>query len=200
MAAPIAPPAARPRNGPGMLAAKNRSIGSPYAPRLAHASTAIAGMIQAVAIRDRRGISNAEASHINPSATVASRAHAYGGNPVLPLIQFSNGLTAERTGSSSGTPTKKPAKTRSPNAVNGKSPATSSAHLPSRGSGATQMAVQTSVNRMSRITSGVAIGLSPDASYASHLKSEPAHVPCRCTPPHQWPWQVVLECSPPQGA
>ena len=155
MTAPMALPATRPRNGPGMLAAKNRSIGSPYTPRLTNASTATAGMIQAVAIRDRRGMSNAEASHTSPSAIVASRSQACGGTPALPLIQSSSGLTAERTGSSAGTPTKNPAKTRSPNAVNGTSPATTSAHSPSRGSGATQTAVQTSVNRMSRAVSSI---------------------------------------------
>ena len=104
-------------------------------------------------------MSNAEASHTSPSAIVASRSQAYGGTPALPLIQSSSGLTAERTGSSAGTPTKNPAKTRSPNAVNGTNPATTSAHSPSRGSGATQTAVQTSVNRMSRAVSSIRFAL-----------------------------------------
>ncbi len=171
MTAPMALPAARPSSGAGTLAAKNRSIGSPYAPRLTKAIAATAGMIQTVAIRDRRGMSNAEASHTSPDAIVASNTQPYGGNPALPLIQFSRGLTADRTGSSSGTPTKNPAKTLSPNAANGTSPATSSAHLPSLGNGASQTTIQTSVNRISRSVSKVDIGLCPDTYRSSLLRA-----------------------------
>jgi hypothetical protein len=75
MTLPIRPATTSAKSTAGSRDASVISIGSPVTCRLSRLRIATEGMIQAVAMRDRRGISKAKASQTRPIPTAPSRTH-----------------------------------------------------------------------------------------------------------------------------